>query len=75
MVAPDVASVMVTVCAVAYVPPAGEITGVAAGGRLMVSTEVAVALLAYPLATAMALTVVVELIGIAAVYGVELIVG
>ena len=52
---------MVTVCAVAYVPPAGEITGAAAGGRLTVRTEVATALLVNPLAAAMALTIVVEL--------------
>jgi hypothetical protein len=52
---------MVTVCAVVYVPVPGEITGVAAGGKLIVRTEVATALLAYPLAAAMALIVVVEL--------------
>jgi hypothetical protein len=54
MVAPDVASLMVTVCAVAYVPPAGEITGVAAGGRLMVYVPLATLLLKNPFATAIA---------------------
>ena len=66
---------MVTVCTVVNVPVVGEIVGVAAGGRLMVMVAEAVPLLANPVATAMALTVVVEATGIVAVYGVELIVG
>jgi hypothetical protein len=42
-----------------YVPVPGVITGVAAAGKLIVITEVAVPLVENPLATAMASTVVV----------------
>jgi len=51
---------MVTVCAVLYVPVAGVMAGVAAGG-LMVMTEVAVPLMVKPGAVAIAFTVVVLL--------------
>jgi hypothetical protein len=59
MVAPAVVSVIVTLCAEVYVPVPGEITGIAAGG-VMVITDVATALLVKLLPPAMALTVVVE---------------
>ena len=53
-------SEIVTVCAEVYVPAAGEKVGVAAV-RLMVYVAEPTALLAYPVATAIALIVSVEL--------------
>jgi hypothetical protein len=66
---------MVTVCAVVYVPVPGEITGVAAGGRLMVYVPLATLLLKNPFAAAIAIIVCVAFTGMADVYGVELVVG
>ena len=57
MVAPEVASVMVTVCAEVKVPPLGVITGVAAMGSLMVYAAVATALGLSPGERAIALMV------------------
>jgi hypothetical protein len=59
MEAPEVLSVMPTVCAEVNEPVAGEMTGVAADE--MVITEVAVALVEKLAAVAMAFTVVVVL--------------
>jgi hypothetical protein len=65
---------MVTDCVAVNVPAAGENVGVAAIG-VMVYLAVATALLAVPVATAIASTVSVALTEIAAVYLVELVVG
>jgi hypothetical protein len=50
-------------------------TGTAAAAKLMVITEVVTPLFVKPLAAAIALTVVVEFTGIAAVYTVEFVEG
>jgi hypothetical protein len=62
MVAPEVASLMVTVCALVKLPAAGENVGVAAVAPelLMVYVALATALLVSPEATAMASMVSVE---------------
>jgi hypothetical protein len=52
---------MVTVCGVEYAPPAGEITGVAVVGMLIVRTDMATVLALNPPPDAMALTVAVAL--------------
>jgi hypothetical protein len=66
---------MFTVCGVVYVPVAGVIDGVAAVGMLSVITEVATLLFANPLATPIALTVVVVFAMNDPTYSVELVVG
>jgi hypothetical protein len=76
MVAPALASESVTLCAEVYVPAAGEnVGGAAATGRLMVYAAEATLLFVSPASTAMALTVVVLVTGIAALYFVEAVVG
>jgi hypothetical protein len=76
MVAPEVESVIVTVCGEEYVPVTGEITGVDAGDCcVMVITEVAVALCVKLAAVAIAFTVVVVLTVNEPVYCVEDVVG
>jgi hypothetical protein len=74
MDAPAVVSLRVTDCVVVYVPAAGENVGVAAGG-VIVYAAVATALCEKPVASAMALTVVLELTVIGAVYFVDDVVG
>ncbi len=54
-------SLIVTLCAVLYVPAAGLNVGVAAAGATIVYAALATALLLKPLATAMALRVCVAL--------------
>jgi DMSO reductase anchor subunit len=76
MEAPEVLSVMPTVCREVNEPVAGVMAGVAAGdGDEMVITEAAVALVEKLAAVAMAFTVVVVLTLNGAVYGVEDVVG
>jgi hypothetical protein len=77
MVAPGVESVIVTDWAAVNVPPAGEITGVAAVSVvvLIVKLSEAVELVLYPLATAIALMVSDVVTDMAAVYFVDELVG
>ncbi len=77
MVAPVVASLIVTDVGPVMTPAAGLITGVEAAGLpgFTVYVPVVVALVVKPVATAIALIVVVELTVIAPVYGVEAVVG
>jgi len=74
MVAPEVASLIVTVCAMVYVPPKGVKVGVGREGAI-VYADVAAALLVYPAFTAIAVSVSVALTVIAPVYAVEDVVG
>jgi hypothetical protein len=57
MLAALFASVIVTVCVASALPPFGEITGVAASGRLIVYVALATALGLMPGATAITLSV------------------
>ena len=70
MIAFEVESVMVTVCAEEKVPPAGEMTGVAAVGVAMLTVKAADAttLLLSPVATPIALIVSDEATEMAEVY-------
>ena len=64
MVAPEVASLIVTVCDVEYVPATGEKVGFGSTGAI-INDAVAVGLFEYPLATAIADIVSFELTVIA----------
>ena len=75
MAAAGVVSDSVTLCAAVNVPAPGENVGAAAGGRLMVNVPEATALVLNPLATAIALIVVVVPTLMAAVYFDEEVVG
>jgi len=75
MLAPEVESVIVTLCAEEYVPVAGVITGVAAADWLMVMTDDAVALCVRFGAVAIAFTVVVVPTVKEPVYWIEELVG
>ena len=61
MLAPGLASEIVTLCVAVNVPGAGENAGVAAGGRLIVKVPEATALVVAPVAVAIALMVDVAL--------------